>query len=74
MDQDVWAAHGSCRQLPQLPEHSTRQVRVRHGNRPEGRPITRREMAEKVFDKLRKLMVSEIPLAIGRSCTHCHMD
>ncbi|KAI1784440.1 hypothetical protein LXA43DRAFT_1066760 [Ganoderma leucocontextum] len=44
-------------ELPQFPGHSM-QVRVRHGDGKgrEGRPITLREMAETVFDELKKLM------------------
>ncbi len=39
-----------------------RQVRMRHGGgrRREARPITLREMGERVFDELKKLMVREI--------------
>ena len=42
-----------------------RQVRMRHGGGRgrKGRPITLREMGEKVFEELKKLMVSEILFA-----------
>ncbi|PIL26937.1 hypothetical protein GSI_10075 [Ganoderma sinense ZZ0214-1] len=45
-------------ELLQLPRQEMRQVRVRHGGGRgrEGRPITIREMGERVFDELKKLM------------------